>query len=257
MNTIDWDAYRAAIWRSYSQQLRPVASGDIDPVDVIDLHGLTRQKAAVIDNTQQFIDGQPSNHALLWGSRGTGKSSLIKAVFNHFSDTRLRLIQLDKSQLTALPQLTDELRNLPYRFMVFVDDLAFETGDHSYQPLKSILEGSIERPPDNLRLYATSNRRHLVTEHQQDNQNTELIDGELHYTDTVEEKISLSDRFGLWVAFHPARLADYFALVTQLFANHSMDTEALHNAARLYAMGRGSHSPRTAQQFYREYAAKL
>lgn len=256
--TIDWQQHRAAVWRVYSQQFKAVTA--IDPIQLDDLQGLAKQRQQLFDNTERFLHNQPANHALLWGSRGTGKSSLIKAVFNHyhqFESCSLRLIQIDKAHLQILPELTDHLRDLPFRFIIFVDDLAFAEGDDSYQPLKTILEGSIELPPENILLYATSNRRHLVIEHQQDNHATAIVDGELHYGDAVEEKISLSDRFGLWLAFHPNNMQAYFQLVETLCSDYcqqaQIDENTLHNAARLYAMSRGSHSPRTAQQFYKHF----
>lgn len=255
INTIDWQHFPAAVWRAYSQQLRTIT--DLDPVQLSDLQGLDQQKTTLLKNTQAFLDQRPANHALLWGSRGTGKSSLVKAIFNHFAKTNCRMIQLDKLHLHILPELTDELREQSQRFIIFVDDLAFEPGDHSYQPLKTLLEGSIERPPENVLLYATSNRRHLVTEYQHDNQNTKIVDGELHYSDAVEEKISLSDRFGLTLSFHPISLDEYFAQIDKLFAEQSINSMELHNAARLFAMSRGSHSARTAEQFYRHYANQL
>lgn len=252
---MNWQQHRAAVWREHTQQLRPVL--DIDIIQLDDLQGLSRQKTALLDNTQSFLKQAPANHVLLWGSRGTGKSSLVKAVFNRHLDSSLRLIQIDKGHLYILPELTDHLRDQTFAFIIFIDDLAFEAGDHSYQPLKTLLEGSIERPPKNVLLYATSNRRHLVTEYQQDNQNTNIINSELHYSDAVEEKISLSDRFGLSLAFHPVQMDDYFTLVEHLFSSYDVDATQLINAARLFAMSRGSHSPRTAQQFYRQYRAQL
>lgn len=272
--SIDWSTNRAAIWRAYSQRLKAIRA--IDAVQLDDLHGLERQKYLFISNLKQFINGQATNNALLWGSRGTGKSSLVKAAFNALcpleasesgkpkSDKQaisstLRIIQIDKANLEILPELSDSLRELEYHFILFIDDLAFGAGDDSYQPLKTILEGNLEAPADNIIVVATSNRRHLVTELQADNQNTTIVDAELHYSDAVEEKIALSDRFGLWLSFHPVRLQEYFDLVSQLFANtgQTTDEHTLHNAARLYAMHRGSHSPRIAQQFIKTYLAKL
>jgi len=213
------------------------------------LLGVDEQKQALLDNTEAFLAGKSANNALLWGSRGTGKSSLIKALLNQYGDQGLRLIEIDKDDLVDLPEIVDDIQEAPYRFIVFCDDLSFEEGENSYKHLKSVLEGSIELPPENVLVYATSNRRHLMPEYKSENEGVKLVDGELHYTDAIEEKLSLADRFGLWLSFYPSDLKQYFALVDALFPV-CQDREELHRLARQFAMVRGSRSGRTARQFY-------
>ena len=243
---MDWHAYRAAIWRPRSQTLRGVTA--IDPVRLADLVGIDDQKAKLVANTRRFLEGGPANNALLWGSRGTGKSSLIKALANEYAQDGLRIVQIDRDDLLDLPEIVDEIRHEPRRFLVFCDDLTFEAGEPGYRALKTVLEGSVELPPDNLLVYATSNRRHLMPEPQSDNAQTRIRDGEIHYGDAVEERLSLSDRFGLWLSFYPFDLEHYLAIVDRHFPNHP-DRPALHEAARQFALLRGSHSGRTARQF--------
>ncbi len=254
---IDWHQVYAAIWRSKSQKLKPVVR--LDPVRLDELQGIDRQKQAIVDNTQHFLEGKTSNHALLWGARGTGKSSVIKALLNEMAPKGLRIIQIDKDDLSFLPEILDELEeeSEQFRFIIFCDDLSFEAGESSYKPLKTLLEGGLELPPDHVRLYATSNRRHLLPEKQSENQLSGLVDGEVHYADSLEDKLALSDRFGLTLSFYPANWENYFAIVETLFADIKTDKSQLHEAARLYAMGRGSHSGRTAKQFYQYYRAQF
>jgi len=254
---IDWHQVYAAIWRSHKQQLKPITR--LDPVRIVDLLGIEKQKQALLENTRHFVEGKPSNHALLWGARGTGKSSLIKAIVNQFAPQGLRVVQIDKDDLAWLPEILDmlELEDEQFRFVIFCDDLSFEAGETSYKPLKSILEGGLELPPEHVRLYATSNRRHLLPEKQSENQLSKLVDGEVHHADSLEDKLALSDRFGLSLSFYPANWENYFAIVEALFAELIVDKDSLHEAARMYAMGRGSHSGRTAKQFYQYYRASL
>lgn len=254
---VDWHQVYAAIWRSHSQKLKPVQR--LDPVRLADLKGIDKQKKAIVDNTQHFIDGKTSNHALLWGARGTGKSSLIKALLNEMATQGLRVVQVEKDDLGYLPEILDSLEqeDQQFRFIILCDDLSFEEGESSYKPLKTLLEGGLELPPEHVRLYATSNRRHLLPEKQSENQLSGLVDGEVHYADSLEDKLALSDRFGLTLSFYPANWENYFAIVEYLFTGVALDKEKLHEAARLYAMGRGSHSGRTARQFYQYYRASL
>lgn len=254
---IDWHQFNAAIWRSNSQQLKPIRRHD--PVVMNDLQGIEQQKQALLDNTRHFIEGRTSNHCLLWGSRGTGKSSLIKALLNEMAEKGLRMIQIDKSDLAFLPDILDslELEDEQFRFIIFCDDLSFEAGETSYKPLKSLLEGGLELPPSNVLLYATSNRRHLLPEQQSENQLSHLVDGEIHHADSLEDKLALSDRFGLTLSFYPANWESYLDIVDSLFSDVDVDKQQLHEAARSYAMGRGSHSGRTAKQFYLYYCATL
>lgn len=248
---IDWQQTPAAIWRRRKGYLRAVRN--LDPIQVSALVGIDRQIEQLTRNTERFLEGLPANNALLWGARGTGKSSLVKALLNRYKTRGLRMIQVDKEELTDLPDIVDEIIEQPFRFIIFCDDLSFESGEVGYKALKSVLEGSIELPPDNLLLYATSNRRHLLPEQLKDNLDTQVGEREIHYADAVEEKISLSDRFGLWVSFHPINLDGYLKIIDSYFEQYQGDREQLHEAARLFSMTRGSRSGRTARQFYNYY----
>lgn len=250
MTGVDWRDTFAAIWRPRGAGLRPVRR--LDPVRLDDLLGVDDQKAGLIRNTEALLAGRPARNALLWGSRGTGKSSLIKALLNEYAPAGLRLIEMDKDDLIDLPDVVDGLRELPQRFIIFCDDLSFETEETLYKHLKSVLEGSIELPPENVLVYATSNRRHLVAEPRADNRGVELLDGELHYGDAVEERLSLADRFGLWLSFYPNSQERYLAIVDHLFAGYRGDRETLHRSACQFALARASRSGRTARQFWQE-----
>ena len=249
--TINWQETAAAIWQPKKQKLRPVQH--LDSIDLKQLLGIEHQKKQLLSNTRRFLAGEPANNALLWGARGTGKSSLIKAVFNALKDQGLRLIEVDRDDLVDLPTIVDDIRSLPQRFILYCDDLSFGENERGYRHLKTVLEGSIERPPENVRLYATSNRRHLLPEAMQDNSGTRISDGEIHYGDAVEEKISLSDRFGLWLSFYAGSLEQYLTIVDSLFVGQNLNTEPLHEAALLFAAARASRSGRTAHQFYNQF----
>ncbi len=252
-HTIDWSRTHAALWRHHRQALRAVR--EIDPIRLEQLVGVERQKAELVRNTERFIAGRPANNVLLWGSRGTGKSSLIKALLNEYAAHGLRLIEVDKDDLIYLPEIVDAIRDLPQRFIVFCDDLSFEAGERTYKALKTVLEGSIELPPRNVLLYATSNRRHLMPEYMDENRASGLVEGELHYADSVEEKISLSDRFGLWLSFYPSSQDDYLALVDSYFPAYRGDRAVLHAEALRFAQSRGgTRSGRTAKQFYNYFS---
>ena len=251
---MDWQSVLAAVWRPRGAGLRPVRR--LDPVRLDDLLGVDAQKAELVRNTEALLAGRPARNALLWGSRGTGKSSLIKALLNEYAPAGLRLIEMDKDDLIDLPEVVDDLRELPQRFIIFCDDLSFETEETLYKHLKSVLEGSIELPPENVLVYATSNRRHLVAEPRSDNRGVELLDGELHYGDAVEERLSLADRFGLWLSFYPNDQAQYLAIVDHLFAGYAGDREALHRSACQFALARASRSGRTARQFRQEWQSR-
>lgn len=244
---IDWTHALAAVWRPRTAGLREVRR--LDPIRLDDLLGIAAQKAELVRNTEDFLAGRPARNALLWGSRGTGKSSLIKALLNDYAGAGLRVIEIDKADLADLPEVVDDVRDLPQRFIVFCDDLSFEADETLYKHLKSVLEGSIELPPENVLVYATSNRRHLIAEPTSDNQGVEIVAGELHYGDVIEEKLSLADRFGLWLSFYPNSLEQYLAIVDHLCADAGGDRPALHLAARQFAMTRASRSGRTARQF--------
>ncbi len=250
---IDWNTTYAALWRHHRQVLR--AARELDPIALDALVGIDRQKAELARNTDRFLAEQPANNALLWGSRGTGKSSLIKALLNAYAAQGLRLIEVEKEDLVFLPEIVDDICDLPQRFIVFCDDLSFEAGERGYKALKSVLEGSIERPPRNVLVYATSNRRHLMPEYMEENRASGVVEGELHYVDAVEEKISLSDRFGLWLSFYPANQDDYLAMVDSYFTNYRGDRAQLHAEALRFAQTRGGNrSGRTAKQFFNAYA---
>lgn len=245
---IDWDQVPAAVWRSRRSVLRPVRA--LDPIRLDQLLGIDSQKQKLVSNTERFLNGMTANNALLWGSRGTGKSSLIKALLNRYYGHGLRVIEVDKDDLVDLPEIVDDIRELPQRFILFCDDLSFGEGENTYKAMKSVLEGSIERPPENIVIYATSNRRHLMPESKSDNNLTEIVAGELHYGDSVEEKLSLADRFGLWLSFYPINWDEYFRLVDSYFRDYRGDRAVLHEAARQFALLRASHSGRTAKQFF-------
>jgi len=250
--SIDWHTTYAAVWRQHKGYLRPVAR--LDAIRLGDLVGIDKQKAQLSENTEHFLSGKPANNALLWGARGTGKSSLIKALLNEYREAGLRIIEVDKQDLVYLPEIVDEIREQPQRFVIYCDDLSFETQDSRYKSLKSVLEGSIELPPENVLVYATSNRRHLLPERMRDNLDTRLVDDEVHYSDTVEEQISLSDRFGLWLAFYPHSTQNYLAIVDSYFPAYDGDREVLHQKAMDFAQQRAAKSGRTAKQFFNVFA---
>lgn len=251
MGTIDWNHTLAAVWRAKKEYLRPIRH--LDPILLDSLLGVDRQKASLVRNTERFIQSKPANNALLWGSRGTGKSSLIKALLNTFSRDGLRMIEIEKEDLHNLPDIVDDIRDLPQRFIIFCDDLSFEEGEYGYKALKSVLEGSLELPPENVLIYASSNRRHLVPEKMIDNEAAKVVNTEVHYGDAIEEKISLSDRFGLWLSFYPISQPEYLTIVDYYFRNWSGDTTTLHQEAIRFAQSKGIRSGRTAKQFYNHY----
>ncbi|MDD2734167.1 MAG: ATP-binding protein [Desulfuromonadaceae bacterium] len=199
---IDWEHCPAANWRRHS------FSGYLEPVRVTDtttlqeLLGIEEQKEVMVNNTRQFIAGLPANNALLWGSRGSGKSSLVKAILNEFAPQGLRFIQVEKEDLIYLSEIFNAVENQPYRFILLCDDLTFEVGELSYKMLKSALDGSVYSAPENVLIYVTSNRRHLLPEYESDHLGGKFVKGELQQSEAMEEKVSLSDRFGIWVAFY-------------------------------------------------------
>ncbi|MCG2635356.1 MAG: ATP-binding protein, partial [Gammaproteobacteria bacterium] len=218
-----------------------------------DLLGIERPKQALVRNTHQFLAGQPANHALLWGPRGTGKSSLVKALLTAFQPQGLRLIEVDKDHLVDLSTIAAEISDQREKFIIFCDDLAFDPGDASYRPLKVALDGSLSGPQDNLLIYATSNRRHLLPEYMEENQATQHRGSEIHFSETVEETISLSERFGLWLAFHPFNQDQYLAAVKHWLGQlNGLPPEqhwpACRELALCWALQRGSRSGRSAHQ---------
>ncbi|MFN7726370.1 MAG: ATP-binding protein [Rubrivivax sp.] len=256
----DWEASIAFRYRKRGGAgvLEPVRH--VAGIRLADLKEVEPQKERLLRNTAQFVAGRPANNVLLTGARGTGKSSLIKACLNEFADQGLRLVEVDKADLVDLPDLVDLLAPRPERFVVFCDDLSFDAGELGYKALKSMLDGSVAQASDNVLIYATSNRRHLLPETMKENltyQHTE--DGEVHPGEAVEEKISLSERFGLWVSFYPFSQAEYLAIAGQWLRHFGVD-EAAIEAARaeclVWALERGSRSGRVAYQFARDYAGR-
>jgi hypothetical protein len=255
----DWEA-QAFRWRRDGRgQGRLQALAHPQRLLLKDLLCLDRQKAEILRNSRQFLAGRGANNILLWGSRGTGKSSLIKAIFNELRHEGLRLIEMDKDELVDLPAVLDLIHGRPERFVIFCDDLSFEANESGYKALKAALEGSISAAPDNLLIYATSNRRHLLPEFQRENREAALIDGEIHPGESTEEKISLSDRFGLWVSFHPFTQDQYLTIVhhwLERLGASSRAPDQVDPAALRWALQRGSRSGRTAWQFARDWAGR-
>jgi uncharacterized protein len=257
----DWQASVAFRYRrrGASAVLEPVRH--VATIGLDDLREIDPQKERLVRNTAQFIAGRGANNVLLTGARGTGKSSLIKACLNAFCAQGLRLIEVDKADLVDLPDLVDLVAERPERFIVYCDDLSFEDGEPGYKALKSILDGSVAQSSDNVLIYATSNRRHLLPEYMKENlsyQHTD--DGEVHPGEVVEEKISLSERFGLWISFYPFSQEEYLTIVGQWLRSLGLDDAAVAAArpeALVWALERGSRSGRVAQQFARDHAARL
>lgn len=257
----DWSA--AIAWR---YRKRSSGHGALEPVRHVaamrleDLKEIDGQKEKIQRNTEQFVRGLPANNVLLTGARGTGKSSLIKACLNAYAPQGLRLIEVDKADLTDLPDIVEVVAGRPEYFIVFCDDLSFEDGEPGYKALKSILDGSVAAATPNVLIYATSNRRHLLPEYMRENLTyTHTDDGEVHPGEGVEEKISLSERFGLWVSFYPFSQDEYLAIAGQWLASFGLDGEAIAGAraeALVWALERGSRSGRVAYQFARDFAGR-
>lgn len=258
----DWKRSSAFRWRKRAaggaSYLQPVMHAST--IALSDLHHVAPQKQQIEQNTRQFVQGRPANNVLLTGARGTGKSSLIKACLNQFAADGLRLIEVDKDDLAELPDIVDLVAGRPERFVIFCDDLSFEEGERGYKALKVALDGSIAAQSDNVIIYATSNRRHLLPEKMSDNASyTHAADGDLHPGETVEEKISLSERFGLWLSFYPFRQDDYLGIVAHWLASFGCDAAQIDAAradALRWALARGSRSGRVAWQFAKDYAGK-
>ncbi|AHL76147.1 ATPase AAA [Stutzerimonas stutzeri] len=257
---MDWSRSLAARWHREGQggYLQPLnVSLDLNLADLI---GIDRQRELLSNNTRQFVSGLPANHVLLWGARGTGKSSLIRALLAEHAPAGLRLIEIERDHLADLPKVVDQLAGQSQHFVVFCDDLSFEAGEGDYRVLKSVLDGSLERAPENVLLYATSNRRHLVPERQSDNENWQMIDGELHPNEAVEDKIALSDRFGLWLSFYPFSQEHYLNVVRHWIGSLAEQAglswhwdDALEKDAIRWATARGNRNGRCAYQFARQW----
>jgi len=256
----DWAASIAFRYRKRggSGLIEPVRH--VAPIRLDALVEVGPQKERLLRNTEQFVAGFGANNVLLTGARGTGKSSLIKACLNEFSARGLRLIEVDKTDLVDLPDIVDLVAERPERFIIFCDDLSFDEGEPGYKALKSILDGSVSQASDNVLIYATSNRRHLLPEYMKDNLTYKHLDnGEVHPGEVIEEKISLSERFGLWVSFYPFSQDEYLAIVAQWLRGFGVD-EAAITAARqeslVWALERGSRSGRVAYQFAKDYSGR-
>lgn len=257
----DWSA--AIAWR---YRKRSSGHGTLEPVRHVaamrleDLQEIDGQKEKIQRNTEQFVRGLPANNVLLTGARGTGKSSLIKACLNAYAPQGLRLIEVDKADLTDLPDIVEVVAGRPEYFIVFCDDLSFEDGEPGYKALKSILDGSVAAATPNVLIYATSNRRHLLPEYMRENLTyTHTDDGEVHPGEGVEEKISLSERFGLWVSFYPFSQDEYLTIAGQWLASFGLGASDIAGAraeALVWALERGSRSGRVAYQFARDYAGR-
>ena len=257
---VPWDESIAFRWRRTAN-----ASGGLLPVrhvhriQLADLQGIAAQIARVEQNTRQFMDGRPANNVLLTGARGTGKSSIVKGLLNKYARRGLRLIEIEKNDLVDLHAITELVSSRPERFIVFCDDLTFEAGDAGYIALKVALDGSIATTSENLLIYATSNRRHLMPEYMAENLETKYIGEEIHPGETVEEKISLSERFGLWVSFYPFDQDEYLGIVTHWLQGFGCSAEQANLArdeALQWALQRGSRSGRVAYQFARDWAGR-
>ena len=261
MRQPDWNASIAFRFRK-----RSGGHGALEPVRHVatlslkDLREIDGQKEKIQRNTEQFVQGLPANNVLLTGARGTGKSSLIKACLNEYAPQGLRLIEVDKADLVDLPDIIDVVSERPEKFIIFCDDLSFEDGEPGYKALKSILDGSVAAATPNVLIYSTSNRRHLLPEYMKDNLSyTHTDDGEVHPGEVIEEKISLSERFGLWVSFYPFSQDEYLIIVDQWLRALGLptgQTEASHPEALIWALERGSRSGRVAYQFARDYVGR-
>ena len=257
----DWSASIAWRYRRRSsghgtlEPVRHVAAMSLDALKEIDV-----QKDKIERNTRQFVEGKPANNVLLTGARGTGKSSLIRACLQAYAPQGLRLIEVDKAELTDLPDIIEVVANRPEKFIIFSDDLSFDEGEPGYKALKSILDGSVSAAGENVLIYATSNRRHLLPEYMKENLSyTHTDDGEVHPGEVVEEKISLSERFGLWISFYPFSQQEYLVIVAQWLRHFGVSEAAIEAAKQpslVWALERGSRSGRVAYQFARDWAGR-
>ena len=251
----DWKTIHAARWSAHTASFKPILHPQ--RVRMKDLLAIDEQKSRIDANTKQFVAGKPANNILLTGARGSGKSSLVKAVHAKYAKQGLRLIEVDRPGLASLPDLFDGLADADYRFIIFIDDLSFAEHDLAYATLKAALDGSLAGPSENVLIYATSNRRHLMPEYMAENLTTRHVDGEVHPGEAIEEKISLSDRFGVWVSFHAMDQQTYLAI-----AQHWADQlgaaahEGFERAALNWALERGARNGRVAWQFARDWVGR-
>ncbi len=257
---IDWDAAIAFRWRKVNGRgwLQPIPR--VSNIRLSNLQGIERQRQTIDRNTKQFVEGMPANNVLLTGARGTGKSSLIKAILNKYAPKGLRLIEVDKSDLVDLADITDLIEKRSERFIIFCDDLSFDEGDASYKSLKVALDGSVNASSDNTLIYATSNRRHLLPEYMHENLEYKHVGEEIHPGESTEEKISLSERFGLWLSFYPFDQDEYLAITDHwlaAFGCNAKEIAAARGDALTWTIERGSRSGRVAWQFARDHAGKL
>jgi len=256
----DWTASTAFRYRARSGAGRLEPVRHVAAIRLSALVEVDAQKERLVRNTEQFVAGKAANNVLLTGSRGTGKSSLVKACLNEFAPQGLRLIEVDKSDMVDLPDIVDLVADRPERFIVFCDDLSFDEGEPGYKALKSMLDGSVAESTDNVLVYATSNRRHLLPEYMKENLSYQhREDGEVHPGEVVEEKISLSERFGLWVSFYPFSQDEYLAIVAEWLRGFGVGAEQIAAARQeslVWALERGSRSGRVAYQFARDYAGR-
>jgi hypothetical protein len=260
---IDWAHCSAANWRrhSFSGYLEPVKVTDTTTLD--ELLGVDEQKEIMVSNTRQFLAGLPANNALLWGSRGSGKSSLVKALLNKFAPEGLRFIQVEKEDLIYLSEIFTAVENQPYRFILLCDDLTFEVGELSYKMLKSALDGSVYSAPENVLIYVTSNRRHLLPEYESDHIGGKFVRGELQQSEAMEEKVSLSDRFGIWVAFYAFSQDRYLDAVRLSVEREARQrnvqipwSSELERDAIQWSHDKSKRCGRTAYQFAKNWVGK-
>ena len=266
--SVDWARCIAGHWQRGRWSSAIVGFNDTQSVSLDDLLHVDAQKAALLTNTKQLLAGLPANNALLWGARGTGKSSLVHGVLAAHAGEGLRLVEVGKDALVDMAQVIESLADQPYHFIIFCDDLSFEEDDASYKSLKSVLEGSVLARTKNVVIYATSNRRHLLAEKNSDNARSALVDGELHHGEAVEEKISLSDRFGLWLSFYPVRQDEYLDMVSRAVeklvrqfasaqgSSDDFQPESYRQEALRWALGRGVRNGRSAEHFARHWVGQ-
>jgi hypothetical protein len=256
---VDWKASIAFRWRRKGERVALEPIHQVHHIDLRDLHGIDDQKKQVEQNTRQFVEGLPANNVLLTGARGTGKSSLVKALLNKYASRGLRLIEVEKRDLTDLPDIVELIHARPERFVLYCDDLSFEADEHGYKALKVVLDGSVAAASENCLVYATSNRRHLMPEFMNENLEYQHVGEEIHPGETSEEKVSLSERFGLWVSFHSFDQDEYLSIVRvwlEHFKVPGLKSAEVEHAALQWALTRGSRSGRVAWQFARDWAGR-